>query len=163
MILFSKTTTALLNSLAIALIVAGCFDFALIGHSLARSRIYLVAALGTLILAALVSGVRTRREGSNQAQGASEQVSAAVPLWNYLFVVLCFTMAAITATTHLIESKITDLVIVAIAILGVVAVVVSRARANAKLGLKFSPLQKVGMVIGLIGLVSGLIRLVIML
>lgn len=160
-ILFSKVTIVALNGIAIALVVVGCLDFALFGHSLGRSRMYLVAALGTLTLAALVSRVRARRESSNQAQTALGPTAALPPLWSYIFVVLCFAATAITATTHLVESKIISLVLVTVMGLGLIAVLVNQARANARVGLKFSRIQKAGVLIAFIGLALGLIRLMV--
>ena len=74
---------------------------------------------------------------------------------------LCFAVAAITVTTNLIDSRVTGLVIVGVMELGLVAVMVNRARANAKVGLKFTRVQKAGMVMAFIGLALGLIRLMV--
>jgi len=146
------------NVLAIALAITALLDFALNGHEFARPQIYLVAALCALTIAAIVIRL-SRRQSTGNVTVTYDRSPA--PLWGYGFAAGCALLSLVIATNTVGVSITSAFGIAVLAGLGLVALIVQRVRANAKAGLRFTGVQKVGIALAVGGLLFCVARLVV--
>jgi len=149
----------LFNGATLASVVAGIVNFFFFGHDYERSQLYLVAALASLGVVAVASRMlRTRIDQAEVDEGRSHKN---VPAWVYWLVVICSIFPILNLFTF--KSAILDLYITALLAIALGKIISDRYKNSSKATLNLSPVQRLGIALGVCGLLLNAYRLMLML
>lgn len=157
-----RRIVSLLNGMSVVLVVAGVIDFFFFGHNYERSQLYLIVALATLVVAAVVSRM-THNVRTEDADVDEVRPHENAPAWIYGFVGVCIFLAILSVFTDLFRSVVIDFFIVMLLAIVLVKIASDLYRSGFGTRMKLNRIQWFGITLGVFVLMLDVYRLMIML